>query len=402
MKNIVIVGGGQSAAVAALALRRHGFEGDIVIVCRENLQPYERPKLSKSFLAGTIGPESLTCLPAHVAEAQDLTVRLATECLAIDRSQGTVRLGGGEVLAWDRLVLATGGTARTLPAFPAYGERVHLLRTVSDAEALRRSMAAARSLVVIGAGWLGLEVAATARALGLEVDVVEAAPRVSARTAPPELSEFLFRSHADRGVRLHVGAVMKAQRCGADGVCVTLSDGNEILADIAVVAIGLVPESRLAAEAGLDVDDGIITDADGRTADPRIFAIGDCARTFDPDRGAPIRLESWQNANLGAARTAAALMGRPRPAPEIPWFWSDQFGVNVQILGATPDDAERIHRGSSCLYLRGGRLLGLYAVDAARDIAGARRLIADGARIDAQRAADPSIPLRGAVAAQSA
>ncbi|MBL8574441.1 MAG: FAD-dependent oxidoreductase [Hyphomicrobiaceae bacterium] len=401
MNRIVIIGGGQSGAGAAIALRGHGFSGEITLVGREDLPPYERPALSKTYLAGDAALEKLVCLaPTQVAE-RNLRVLAGRECVAIDRVAGMVRLADGDSLAYDRLILATGGEARSFPGLEPDRDRVFVIRTVADADALRARLRASRSLLVIGGGWLGLETAATAIKLGLAVDVVEAADRLCARAAPPGLSAFLADLHRRNGVRLHLSAALAGLERGADGVVARLADGRTLAADAALVAVGLTPSTDLARAAGLAVDDGILTALDGRTSDPAIWAIGDCARYEHPFLARSVRLESWQNANQTADRAARSIQGLAPPVDDPPWFWSDQHGRNVQILGRTPDTAARLERGLPdaplTLFLEDGRLVGMVGVDAARDIAMARKLVAETARLDPARAADPSTPLRNAV-----
>lgn len=308
-----------------------------------------------------------------------------------------VFLSNGDSLAFDFLVFATGGSARIAPGLVPDDRRIFALRTCDDALRLKAALDHAGSILVIGGGWLGLELAATARTLGKATTVIEAAPRLCARAAPPELSAWLTDLHTQNGVSLAVGYPLRALT-GTDAA-VTAVLANEMIfrADLALIAIGLAPETDLAAAAGLPVADGILTDSEGRTDDPRIFAIGDCARYLHPFYGQSLRLESWQNANLLADRAARAICGVAQPGFEPPWFWSDQHGRNIQILGRTPDGATAVQRGTGWVYLEDGRLVGLIAIDAPREIAQARKMVADGVRLDPAMAGDASKPLRSAI-----
>jgi 3-phenylpropionate/trans-cinnamate dioxygenase ferredoxin reductase subunit len=298
--------------------------------------------------------------------------------------------------------LATGGEARSLPGVAPDRDRIFVIRSTQDADALRTRLSVSSHLMVIGGGWLGLEVAATARKAGLEVDVIEAADRLCARAASPELAARLADLHRRAGVRLHLGVGLSHLDCRPDGVSAQLNNGAAITADCALLAVGLVPSTDLALRAGLAVNDGVLVDWSGRSSDPAIFAIGDCARFEHPILARSVRLESWQNANHSAERAALAICGLDPPAAEAPWFWSDQHGRSIQIVGETPDDATLIERGSPdapvTLYLKGGRLVGVAAIDAAREIGVARKLVADRASLDAIKAADRAISLRSAVA----
>lgn len=399
MSEIVIVGAGQAGARAALALRDAGFAGAITLLGEEACAPYERPALSKAYLCGQSPFEKLVCLTPELAAQKRITLRPGHRAVSIERAAKKLRLENGALLAYDHLILATGGQARTLPGASVDRARTHLIRSREDADALGRALQAAKSLLVIGGGWLGLEVAATARKLGLVVDVVEGAERLCARAAPPELSDYLADLHAAEGVSLHLGQSVAAFTQSEAGVSALLTNGKRLGADIALFAIGLAPNVALAREAGLPVSDGIEVDADFRTADPAIFAIGDCASARQPS-GLHQRVESWQNANLSAARAAATITGTAAPAPEAPWFWSDQFGHNIQMLGRMPPQATRICRsGNVTLFLEGVHLVGLLAIDAAREVAQARALVLNSTPLDTTLAQDATKPLRTAVIA---
>ncbi|MEN2989784.1 FAD-dependent oxidoreductase [Tistrella sp. BH-R2-4] len=406
MNTVLIIGGGQAGGAAALALRRHGFAGTIRIIGQEPLPPYERPALSKGYLLGTTPFDKLVLLPETLAAEQRITLTMGVAVTAIDRAARQVTTDDGQRLDYDALILATGGTARALPGAPVDDRRLFAIRTARDAGLIRERLADARSMLVIGGGWLGLEVAASARKAGLAVTLIESGPRLCGRALPPAVSEILAGLHARQGVDLRIGVAPADIGADADGVHARLADGGVIHTDIGVIAIGLRVSDDLAAAAGLAVHDGVLTDAAGRTGDPAVFAIGDCARVHHGVHGAGLRLESWQNANLQAEAAARALLGLPDAAPEIPWFWSDQYDLALQILGTPDPIASPIHRGApdtgrgSLLWCDpAGRLRGIAALNAPRDVAMARRLIGTGLIVDPARAADAGVPLRDAVLA---
>ncbi|MEN2977500.1 FAD-dependent oxidoreductase (plasmid) [Tistrella bauzanensis] len=406
MNTVLIIGGGQAGGAAALALRRHGFAGTIRIIGQEPLPPYERPALSKGYLLGTSPFDKLVLLPETLAAEQRITLTMGVAVTAIDRASRQVLTDDGQRLDYDALILATGGTARALPGVPVDDRRLFAIRTARDAGLIRERLADAGSMLVIGGGWLGLEVAASARKAGLAVTLIEAGPRLCGRALPPAVSDILAALHASQGVDLRIGEAPTDIGADADGMHARLADGTLIQADLGVIAIGLTVSDGLAATAGLAVRDGVLTDAAGRTGDPAVFAIGDCARFHHGFLGAELRLESWQNANLQAEAAARALLGLPDAAPEIPWFWSDQYHLTLQILGAPDPVASPIRRGDpdggrgSLLWCDpAGRLRGIAALNAPRDIAMARRLIGAGLIVDPTRAADATVPLKDAVLA---
>ncbi len=392
-KGVVIIGAGQAGARVAAGLRSGGYGGAVVLVGDEKDAPYERPQLSKRVLEGDA--EITYALTAEAAAAAGIDLVLGDAVVDIDREARLVRTASGRVLAYDQAVLATGGRARPLPVATIDGDRIFALRSAADAAALAGAFARAGSMLVVGGGWLGLEVASAARKRGLEVVVIEAGDRLCGRAAPREVSERLAAMHRRNGVSLLTGRqLVSLARTGA-GVGAVLADGATVVADVAVVAIGLVPNVELAGAAGLAVGDGIRVDAQCRTSDPAIFAVGDCCiASFD---GQARRLESWQNANVQSDIVVAAILDLPSSQPPLPWFWSDQYGVQIQMVGSLADSHERLIRGEgdtgSILLLEGGRLVGVVAFGTPRDIGMGMRLIGEGARIDPVLAADISVPL---------
>lgn len=391
---VIIIGAGQAGARVAIGLRNGDFRGPIVLIGDENDPPYERPQLSKRILDRD-RPTLAHALTSEAAAAAGIELVLGDAAIDMDRKARLVRTRSGRELAYDHAVLATGGRARPLPLAAADGDRVFALRNAADAVALAGAFDRARSVLVIGGGWLGLEIASAARRRGLEVSVIEAGERLCGRAAPHDVSERLAAMHRRNGVSLLIGRQLASLARTGTGIGAVLSDGATVSADIAVVAIGLVPNVELAGAAGLSVGDGIEVDAQCRTSDPAIFAVGDCC--IAPFHGQARRLESWQNANTQSDIVVAALLGQPLPPLPLPWFWSDQHGLQVQMVGSLADGHDRLVRGSgdtqSILFLDGRRLVGVVAFGVPRDIGMGMRLIRDGACLDPVLAADISLPL---------
>ncbi len=374
---VVIVGAGQAGAVCARALRRLGFAGPITLIGDEPHPPYERPPLSKTALGAAVPPFAFM-LSEATAREQAITLRLGTRVTTIERGARQLVLEDGERLAYGLLVLATGGTARELPGLPADGSHVFVLRTLAHAQALQQRLATLPRVLVIGGGWLGLEIAASARGHGGSVTVLEREARLCARVLPAAPAEFLAELHRAHGVALRLGVAARVERTDA-GVVARVAGEPAIEADGAVVAIGLLAADGLAREAGLACDDGVLTDGAGRTADPAILAIGDVARLTHDGLGRSLRLESWHNANAQAELAARAMLGESVSYHDVPWFWSDQFGRRLQIAGVPEADDSVIEADSGVNPLwrlgRDGRVTSVIAVDRPRDIAQARRAL---------------------------
>lgn len=397
---IVIVGAGQAGGWAAHGLRQEGFAGRIVLIGDEAHPPHERPPLSKAVLSGEALPDSTRLMPAQAFEALALDWRPGATVRRIERAARHVVLAGGERLAYDKLILCTGGRARTLPLPGADAAAIHTLRTIDDALALAPLLAPGRSIAVVGGGWIGLEVAATARQKGAAVVVLETQERLCARTVPPEVSAHLLALHRAQGTEVLLGARIAGFAADADGRAqVLLADGGALRCDAIVLGVGLVPNDELAREAGLACDGGIIVDARCQTADPDILAAGDVAVAPNPWAGRPLRLESWQNAQeqgIAAARSALGIAVNYQP---LPWFWSDQYGMNLQIYGLPRPGHQLVTRGDPgagsglLCYLAGDVIEAAIGINAARDLRFARRLIEQRKRVDAARLADLGTPL---------
>lgn len=402
--SILILGAGQAGATLALELRRLGHADAITLVGDEPHLPYQRPPLSKAFLKGAMVPHALFLKPeTHYAEAR--IERIVATAASIDRNARQVSLADGRTLAYDVLVIATGARVRLLDVPGADLPGMLHLRGIDDAERLRDALRPGARLAVVGGGYIGLEVAASARALGLEVTVIEREARLLARSATADIGEFFAHAHRAHGVEVMTDTRVVAF-AGNDAVTgVVLEDGREIACDHAVVGVGVVPLDMLARDAGLACENGIVVDADTRTDDPAIHAIGDVTwRPLPLDGDRRVRLESVANALEQARRAACAILGLPLPAHEVPWFWSEQFDLRLQTAGLPFDCDGRVLRGSpedgkfSIFHLRGDRVRACEAVNLPHDFLAAKQFIASDARVDPVKLADVSVKAKDALA----
>lgn len=398
---IVIVGAGHAGGAVAASLRQYGWRGPITLIGEEPLPPYQRPPLSKAWLKREADADSLLLRPAAFYAASDVSLRLSQRVTGIDRTARTVLLACGEAVAYDRLILAPGSLARTLDVPGAELHGVLSLRSAADADRLQAALHPGARLAVIGGGYIGLEVAASARALGADATVIEREPRVLVRVASPILSDFFQRRHMAHGVRLEFGAVVEALE-GRDTVAgVRLRDGRLIPCDVALIGVGAVPNDALAREAGLACDNGIVVDAAARSSDPAIYAIGDCTRRPLPLYGRSARLESVPNALEMAKQAAADLCGRKPPSPDVPWFWSDQYDLRLQIAGLPVDAEQAVLRGdpdggSFALFhlTADDTVQAVEAVNAPADFMAGKLMIARRRKIAAHRLRDPAQTLQ--------
>jgi 3-phenylpropionate/trans-cinnamate dioxygenase ferredoxin reductase subunit len=397
---IVIVGAGLAGAEAAFALRDGGYEGRLVVVGREAWPPYERPPLSKAFLQGELPRDRLWLRPAKSYAEENIELQLGTEVTAIDRAQRCVHLNTGAVLGYDKLLLATGGEARHLTIPGAELGGVCELKSLDDADRLRVELVEGRSVVIIGGGYVGMEFAATACQAGCQVTVLESQDRVLSRSLSAVIARYLQSEHERRGVRvLTQSSVTRIE--GDESVdAVVLSDGTRLPADVVLVSIGNEASDALARGGSLPVDRGIVVDREGRTTDPHVFAAGDCTVSRCEGFDAPLRLESVQHATLQAKRAAAAMLGQPAGRDEVPWFWSDQFDIKLQMAGLPlPGDAELV-RGDpqggrfSVIYQNANRLTAIQCVNASADFAAAKKMIAERRVFASALLCDPLVSLR--------
>ena len=401
---VIIVGAGHGGYQVAASLRQAGFAQRICLINDEAHLPYQRPPLSKAYIKGSAGPESLMFRPEKFYQDQKIEL-IAGRAVSIDRAGREVHLASGETLAYGHLVLATGARNRLLDLPNANLPDVKYLRILDESEALRAIMPSKTRAVIIGAGFIGLEFAATAKIKGLEVDVLELAPRVMARAVTAEVSEYFQARHREAGIRIHLGVQatsIEAENGRVTGV--SLSDGRHLPADLVVVGVGVLPNIELAAQAGLPVAAGIIVDEYLSTADPDISAIGDCALFASPRFGGSLRLESVQNATDHARCLAARLTGDKKPYDGHPWFWSDQGDDKLQIAGLTTGYDRVVLRGDparkafSAFCYQGEKLLGIESINRAGDHMFGRRLQAMDRSITPEQAADESFDLKRALA----
>lgn len=410
---VLIVGAGQAGATAAAALRAFGYGGRILIVGAEQSLPYERPPLSKAMLSGSGAVDEILVHPAGFHEDKAIDTLLGVEVRTLDAPAHTAELDNGTSIAWQHCLIATGGKARTVEGLAPGSARVHYLRTAADALRLREAMRQCRSVLVVGGGFLGLEVASTARALGLSATLLEGAERLLGRAVPPALSSWLHETVRAAGVDLRLDSRCESFDACADGVHALLASGEKLTADLIVVAVGLVPEVGLARRAGLEIHEGnggIRVDERCATSAPDVFAAGDCSSQHHPFVDAEIRLESWQNANEQARLAAAAIAGAPTAALTAPWFWSDQFGANLQILGM-PFPGLRYHRRGDLVHHDGvpkflmigvndeGQVLHAIAINAGGDLRQLKPLVDSRTPCDATALCDLAAPLRQQVRA---
>ena len=397
-ERIVIIGAGQAGAQAVASLRADGFTGDLVMIGDEPYAPYQRPPLSKTYLMGTLDRERLFLKPdAFYAEAKCELLLNATAS-AIDRAKKVVTLSDGITVPYDKLLIATGSRVREIKCPGADLPGVFYLRSIADVDKLRPAFENAKNVAIVGGGYIGLEVGAVARKYNLNVSVFEAMERVMQRAVSKPISDFYDKTHRDAGVNIFLNTGVEAFE-GSGKLEAIRAGGKSYPTDIAVVGIGILPNDTLAKEAGLTVGDGIHVDPHCQTSDPSIWAAGDCTRHHGRD-GNHIRLECVQNAIDQAKFAALAMMGKPAPYKEVPWFWSDQYDLKLQIAGlAWPTDSlvvrgDPASRKFAVFHLRKGAVAAVEAVNAAPEYIVGRKLIAEGAHVAPERLADLTVPMK--------
>lgn len=388
LQRAVIVGASHAGAQLAASLRQEGWDGEIILVGDESVLPYQRPPLSKAYLAGKSTLDELAIRSAEFYTKQRIQLLDAT-VEAIDRSVGHLSLSTGDALPYDKLALCTGARPRRLPTPGADLAGVFYLRTAADVEMIREAASPGRRAVIVGGGYIGLETAASLRALGLEVTVLEATERVLERVTAPEVSAFFDRIHREEGVNIRTGALVEA--LSGDGRVreVILASGESIPADLVIVGIGVEPNTELAAAAGLVVDNGVVIDDQARTSDPDIVAAGDCASHDMARYGRRIRLESVPSAAEQAKVAAATVCGKSKKIAALPWFWSDQYDLKLQIAGLNTGYDEVVLSGDptrdrdfTCFYLRAGELIAADCINRPRDFMFSKRVITQQVAID--------------------
>ena len=398
-QRVVIVGAGQAGAQVAVSLRQLDFSGEITLLGEEPHLPYQRPPLSKGYLSGEMALERTWLRSEAYYQKHDIDLRLGARVTRITREERAVVCADGARLGYDALALCTGTRARRL-GVPGVDLRGALyLRTLADADRIKSAVLPGSKAVIIGGGYIGLEVAASLRKLGCTVVVIEALQRVMNRVVAAPVSAFFAAEHARHGVEIETNAAVAALQGDGRVQRVVCADGRAFAADLAVIGIGAAPNDELARDAGLAVDNGVVVDAFGRTSDPAIFAAGDVTNHPNALFDRRMRLESVHNAMEQAKSVARTIAGQPQAYADVPWFWSDQYDLKLQIAGVGDPDDELILRGDpatrafSCLHLRTGRLVAIDCVNRGADFLAAKKLIAERRQIDRARAADPEIRL---------
>jgi 3-phenylpropionate/trans-cinnamate dioxygenase ferredoxin reductase subunit len=400
---ILIVGAGQAGAQAVDTLRREGFGGRLILIGDEPHLPYQRPPLSKQFLAGEMAAERLPFRHQAFYEQHQIELKLGLPALSIDPGARRVTLADGQALSYDRLLLSTGARSRPVSCPGAELPGIHYLRSIADVDAIRAALGTGKRVVIIGGGYIGLETAATARKLGCAVTVLEMADRVMNRVVASRVSEYFEHEHRTQGIKIICNTrVVRLE--GAQSVeRVVCADGSSYEADVLIAGIGAVPETKLAADAGLTCENGIVVDSHCRTSDPAIYAAGDCTNHPSARFGMRVRLESVDNAFEQGKSAALNMLERATVHDRVPWFWSDQFDNKLLIVGLSQGFDQQILRGDpatrafTVCYLKGGELIAVEAVNHSKDYMAGRKLIAERARPDTEKLADQRIPLKDTV-----
>lgn len=399
-ESVVIVGAGHAAGQAVASLRQEGFEGTITVVGEEGVVPYQRPPLSKKFLAGEIGLDRVLFKPVEFYAKAGAELILSDSVTAIDPEAHSVALASGKTLPYSKLILTTGGRVRKLSCPGADLAGVFYLRSIADVESIRAHFKEGARLVIVGGGYIGLEVAAVAVKHGLDVTVLEMAPTVLGRVTCPDVAEFFQRVHREEGVKILTGTALEAIEGDGHVSGVRTGAGDLLPADFVIAGIGILPNQELALDAGLACDNGIVVDDRCRTSDPDIYAAGDCTDHPNPIYGRRMRLESVHNALEQAKTAAASICGKDKPYGQVPWFWSDQYDLKLQIAGLSQGYDRVVIRGDiagrsfAAFYLKEGRLIAVDAVNRAPEFMMSKILIEKGAVIPPERLADETISMK--------
>ena len=396
-KTCIIIGASHAAAQLSISLRQEGWAGRILIIGDEPYAPYHRPPLSKSFLSGEKELSGILIRPQAVYEKNDIEFKLGIHVEVINRAHKTITLTNGEVLCYDKLALCTGSRVRTvsLPGTDLAG--VHYLRNISDVEKIKHDICEGKNAVIIGGGYIGLETASVLIKQGMNVTVLEMAPRILARVTAPALSEFYTRVHTDEGVTIKTGVAVSGFKGDGHVTRVACADGSGFDADLVVIGVGIVPNVELAQSSGLEVENGVVVDEFCRTADPDIVAAGDCSNHPNALYKQRLRLESVPNASEQGKTAAASICGNDKAYNTLPWFWSDQYDLKLQIAGLSQGYDQVVIRGDSnsrsfvAFYLKEGRLISADCVNRPREFMLSKSLIAEKIAVDPVRLADETI-----------
>ena len=397
MSGMVIIGAGHAAGQAAASLRQAKYDGAITIIGDEPHVPYQRPPLSKQYLSGEQNLDRVYLRPASFYEDKDVSLKLNTTATAIDRDNKTVSLDNGETLTYDKLIISTGSRPRKLSIEGSDLPGIHYLRTIADVDGIRAEMAAGKSLVIVGGGYIGLEVASVGVEQGLNVHVLEMESRILQRVTTPEMSAYYHQLHASRGVNIHTETGVTGFS-GDTQVRKVLCGDTEFDADLVIVGIGIIPNVELAQDAGLEVDNGIVVDDHCRTSDPDIYAAGDCSNHPNPLLNRRLRLESVPNAMEQARVSVENMLGGDKIYAAIPWFWSDQYELKLQMVGFSADGSSQVVRGNmaenqfAVFYLDDGKVVAADAVNSPKEFMVCKQLI--GKSVDQALLADPGSDLK--------
>ena len=399
-QTVAIAGGGHAAGQVVATLKQNKFVGRIVLVGEEPYLPYQRPPLSKKFLAGELPAERLFVKPPSFYGDDNIDVCLDTRVESIDRRSNRLQTSAGKNIEYDKLVLALGSRVRRVPVAGEQLDGVNYLRSIADVDRIRPYMRPGKRVVIVGAGYIGLEVAAVCCERGVEVTVIEMADRVMSRVVSPEVSEFYQQQHTGHGVRLLLSTGLSGFHGDGHVDSVETDDGQILSTDFVIVGVGIEPNTEPAAAAGLEVDNGIVVDDQCRTLDPDIYAVGDCTRHPNGIYGRHVRLESVHNAVEQAKTAASNICGADLHYSDVPWFWSDQYDLKLQIAGLSDGYDTVVVRGDpatksfSCAYLKDAELIAVDAINAPRDFMQSKALIAAHAKIDPQKLADIAVALK--------
>jgi len=401
----IIVGASHAAAQVAPALRQHGWEGSIGVIGNEYFLPYHRPPLSKDFLSGAKSIDDILIRQPAVYEKSKIQFILGLTVQGIDRENKRLLLNDGEHTNYDKLVLTTGARVRKIDLPGSDLKGVFYLRDINDVQQIKAYAGKAKHAVIVGGGYIGLETAASLRKLGTEVTVLEAMPRVLQRVTAPEVSEFYTRVHSEEGVNIVTDAQVESIRGEKNVESVVLKNGESYPADLVIIGVGVIPNTEIAEEAGLEVNNGIVVDEFARTSDHDILAAGDCTSHYNPIYERQLRLESVQNALDQATIAALTICGKPKAYSALPWFWSDQFDLKLQIAGLSQDYDRVVIRGDikgsrsfAAFYMQGNRILAVDAVNRAQEFMLGKRLITEKVEVDTDKLSDDNFALKGLLA----
>jgi len=400
MPTFVVIGGGHAAGQAVASLRQEGFEGEIVVIGDEPFLPYQRPPLSKQYLSGEQGLDRVYLRPEKFYEERNITLKLGVRVESLDCDAHIVVTSAGETINYDKALLCTGSRPRLLNAPGIDLAGIHYLRGIADVDGIRAEMADAKTMIIVGGGYIGLEVAAVARTAGLEVSVLEMESRILNRVTTPAMSEFYTQLHEGRGVKILTDtAVSGFEGDGRVSAAVTAT-GEKLPADIVIVGIGILPNVELAEAAGLDCDNGIVVDERCATSNLDVYAAGDCTNHPNPLLNRRLRLESVPNAMEQARVAAANLLGGDKSYAAIPWFWSDQYELKLQMVGFSTDADQEVLRGDPSsnqfarFYLENGVLVAADAVNSPKEFMACRQLVARQEKVDVDKLADSEVPIK--------